>query len=58
MRAVKRVRYGEKEKIRLLNMLEMAKKSQEERELEKSKSQMEHEPQPLGATESGMVTSQ
>ena len=51
MRAEKRVRYGEKEKARLIKMLDQAEKDKAEKaaiENEENMKDGEHEPQKLG----------
>merc|ERR1739842_59771 len=51
MKAEKRVRYGQKERDRLEKMLASYDKEEKERQEQKEKELMEHEPQVLGATE-------
>ena len=48
MKAEKRVRYGQKERDRLEKMLASYDKEEKERQEQKEKELMEHEPQVLG----------
>ena len=53
MKAIKRVRYGEKETAKLVKMVEQTKKDKEDREREEEKERMEHDPQVLGGGAGG-----
>ena len=48
MKAEKRVRYGQKERERLEKMLDSYQKEEKERQEQKEKEVMEHQPQVLG----------
>merc|ERR1712066_42391 len=51
MKAEKRVRYGQKERERLEKMLDSYQKEEKERQEQKEKEVMEHQPQVLGSSE-------
>ena len=48
MKAIKRVRYGEKETAKLVKMVEQTKEDKKAQEEARDKETMEHEPQVLG----------